>query len=1061
MIDLKASPAKPPAHSRLPAWNAAFRGGTPNRPALCAPDEVSLEQTRPTLCFPSQVLDTLPTPSVESSDWIWDTKSARLVHWDLSPHFQARITNTATYEQCGRATDIEVPIRALNGAPDPRMHCASASGEESPARLEASPSGPVFLTQIFSASVAPLKKNWDKYPNRGSLDDRLKSPLTRLAMPARLMAKRQSVGPGSHNNLLALITGDTCGEVHRVWEDGAHHSSSTSRAGGGRSAREATERESFGDGRAARGSVATEIRPLTRRQRLLPTVIPSREMLARYALLSRTETPIRYSNSQGINLGAAAGVIDDAEDAAPVARDGLPQARLKYLRAARRAPVISLRGFRGQPLSDSSKQFRPQCPQSGSKFSPVVKLTFGCGSLIALLGITPAHLYENRRAPLPFFDHLEELDEPLEEFDDAESDVCEAEEPRRCGGGSGSPVRGAKTARALTTRSWTYTTIALAFRRSHASGPGFPVDRRRPRNEILGDEYLTIQEAMASIASITLLPSKSLGHGAQTLTCSTSRPSFVAPTTLDTASSKYRQIPEGIHAMQNPSKIPLAAQASDVLQVLIFAPRQYNTPPPSSAKAATRRTKLYKEVELEARDILAVINAGGNALQATDHRGLRLSIAKVAGRTGSTRQSLSITTSVRTNSLESRPSPLLRSAMRDPHSAAAPRMLLDFVVRRVYGDRYTAIFARSALSPKVGVVVFSLRQNSLAQGDVKLRRQVDEVQGRKILHNMLTRLATRQRRLACRGARRPRCLEIPTLPLASSDLHPLFRRANGPADRDDSSDDGAAEDQPLDEDRLQQEEEELADEDEDSEYPDDVPPLSLNIPTFLHSKGLPIGRLDLVAQRDRHCAGTHVHSEKDRDQQTDVRYLGGNFSLNHAAHQLKEQIQQSEGLRTETHFQKGRYKRWTLSGPPKRLLGDARRLYLGKVLGIYRYGSVSGNHESYTEAETVKDLSYISLEVYEQVPIDIGDVYDNDSEDYEEESNEAGKKRRPKPLRGATKRQRVVAPAPPNLTAEEEKSRISGNGCPQDDGEETPGCREGEGRRKSEKIGVGTMSAVK
>ncbi|KAJ7673253.1 hypothetical protein DFH06DRAFT_1292967 [Mycena polygramma] len=429
-------------------------------------------------------------------------------------------------------------------------------------------------------------------------------------------------------------------------------------------------------------------------------------------------------------------------------------------------------------------------------------------------------------------------------------------------------------------------------------------------------------------------------------------------------------------------------------------------------------------------------------------------------------------------------------------------------------------------------------------------------------------------------------LEIPTLPLASSDLHPLFRRANGPADRDDSSDDGATEDQPLDEGRPQEEDEELADEDEDSEYPDDplpgsrlsvsqsmahaahhvlteqymseeaekceaelaaihddlerdpdtektvsgrmriadllnpidVPPPSLNIPTFLPSKGLPIGRLDLVAQRDRHCAATHVHSEKDREQQTDVQYLGGKFSLNHAAHQLKEQIQQSEGLRTETHFQKGRYKRWILSGPPKQwntginlhasfgelvphirirgvttltpmcidslvMMRTGRRLYLGKVLGIYRYGSVSGNHESYTEAETVKDLSYISLEVYEQmgagrnifqhvtgrglalfthapirefvylmngaglrtfgtdgmcsmtsgdngwerwntlcreevlrimrVPVDIGDVYDEEEEDYEEEDVETGKKRRPKPPRGAIKRQRVAAPAPP------------------------------------------------
>ncbi|KAJ7215807.1 hypothetical protein GGX14DRAFT_606725 [Mycena pura] len=48
------------------------------------------------------------------------------------------------------------------------------------------------------------------------------------------------------------------------------------------------------------------------------------------------------------------------------------------------------------------------------------------------------------------------------------------------------------------------------------------------------------------------------------------------------------------------------------------------------------------------------------------------------------------------------------------------------------------------------------------------------------------------------------------------------------------------------------------------------------------------------------------------------------------------------------------------------MMRTARRLYLGKVLGIYRYGSVSGKHESFTDAETVQGLSYLSLEVYEQ-----------------------------------------------------------------------------------------------
>ncbi|KAJ7804636.1 hypothetical protein B0H14DRAFT_3774068 [Mycena olivaceomarginata] len=37
-------------------------------------------------------------------------------------------------------------------------------------------------------------------------------------------------------------------------------------------------------------------------------------------------------------------------------------------------------------------------------------------------------------------------------------------------------------------------------------------------------------------------------------------------------------------------------------------------------------------------------------------------------------------------------------------------------------------------------------------------------------------------------------------------------------------------------------------------------------------------------------------------------------------------------------------------------------LYLGEVLGIYRYGSVSGRHESFTDAETVDGLSYVAPE---------------------------------------------------------------------------------------------------
>jgi hypothetical protein len=46
-------------------------------------------------------------------------------------------------------------------------------------------------------------------------------------------------------------------------------------------------------------------------------------------------------------------------------------------------------------------------------------------------------------------------------------------------------------------------------------------------------------------------------------------------------------------------------------------------------------------------------------------------------------------------------------------------------------------------------------------------------------------------------------------------------------------------------------------------------------------------------------------------------------------------------------------------------------MYLGKVKGIYRYSAVSGRHESFTDAETVDGLSYLTLEGYEQVFIEL------------------------------------------------------------------------------------------
>ncbi|KAJ7157482.1 hypothetical protein C8R46DRAFT_1040467 [Mycena filopes] len=252
------------------------------------------------------------------------------------------------------------------------------------------------------------------------------------------------------------------------------------------------------------------------------------------------------------------------------------------------------------------------------------------------------------------------------------------------------------------------------------------------------------------------------------------------------------------------------------------------------------------------------------------------------------------------------------------------------------------------------------------------------------------------------------------------------------------------------------------------------------IPTFLPYGGGLVLRRTLVEQRKRHCAATRVNSEKTRKPETNVEYAGGKFSLNHAAHQLKEGLQQSEGLRSDTVFQKARYRRWIMAGPVKEwpvgckldaalaievpkiksrgvdsltpiqlgslvMMRNRDRLYLGVVLGIYKYGSVSGKHESFTDAETVVGLSYLSLKVYEQVVpvgpgihsisagdnswelwralaadpaalailhLDGAEEYSDDGEPDYEEPEEGSKKRRPKPPRGApagAKRQKVTA----------------------------------------------------
>ncbi|KAJ7853025.1 hypothetical protein B0H14DRAFT_3655709, partial [Mycena olivaceomarginata] len=158
------------------------------------------------------------------------------------------------------------------------------------------------------------------------------------------------------------------------------------------------------------------------------------------------------------------------------------------------------------------------------------------------------------------------------------------------------------------------------------------------------------------------------------------------------------------------------------------------------------------------------------------------------------------------------------------------------------------------------------------------------------------------------------------------------------------------------------------------------------------------------------------------------------------------------------------------------IMRSAVRLYLGEVVGIYRYGSVSGRHEGFVTAETVDGLSYLSLRVYEQLhpgynmfqhivpperprrdalalfthaPVseliyllsgakmskkEEEEEEEEDEEDYEEPEGTSSKKRKPKPPRGASKKQKEAA-------AEKQKVQRK---------------KKEDGRRKSDREGSGS-----
>ncbi|KAF8597965.1 hypothetical protein BDV93DRAFT_561745 [Ceratobasidium sp. AG-I] len=187
--------------------------------------------------------------------------------------------------------------------------------------------------------------------------------------------------------------------------------------------------------------------------------------------------------------------------------------------------------------------------------------------------------------------------------------------------------------------------------------------------------------------------------------------------------------------------------------------------------------------------------------------------------------------------------------------------------------------------------------------------------------------------------------------------------------------------------------------------PSAAPPAApISVPTFLPA-GYPLTPLTwaiLAGSRQSSAASTNVNSERIRNLKPNVKYASGKFSPNAAAHQLSNDINESEMLRAETAVQKSRYQRWTHRAEPiatkigcelSKTIGDlqlpnvssagvseitplalgslvvmlsSERWYLGEILGIYSRGAASSRHDSYTDASSTKGLTYLSLKVFIQ-----------------------------------------------------------------------------------------------
>ncbi|KAF7324216.1 hypothetical protein MSAN_02534100 [Mycena sanguinolenta] len=280
-----------------------------------------------------------------------------------------------------------------------------------------------------------------------------------------------------------------------------------------------------------------------------------------------------------------------------------------------------------------------------------------CDSIVALLGITPGQLYEHEHAKLPSVrawfseDANKELDdvddpfEPLEEFDDDESSICEAEELQALINAEESldaPIRSRDTDDTL--MALTCANIALSVD-EHMRIKEFEQADEELGAEILRGEQITLNDTFTSIAAAlpTLqLPSepskpsanmafdtldfKALVHqrklhqtrqAANSARVKNSKPNEDAPLDAEVESTR-RQILRRYHEL-------LKEDQSKAVGTAVERQARWSTDPKPTAgnaanaaaaaaavatKAATRRTKLFKDAKLAPPLLKAVTNAG-------------------------------------------------------------------------------------------------------------------------------------------------------------------------------------------------------------------------------------------------------------------------------------------------------------------------------------------------------------------------------------------------------------------------------------------------------------------